>query len=89
MKLKGITATEKKIRHDFALPESEAARLEQYRDFVSTAGGAKVSTRELLALIVVQFMDEDKDFAKALAAQGRAMPLQPSHGILRGNVEAQ
>ena len=39
---------------------------------------------ELLALVVVQFMDEDREFAKALAAQGRAMPLQPSHGILRG-----
>ena len=81
MKLKGVTAQEKKVRVDFSLTESEAGRLEAYREYVAANSGSKVYTRELLALIVVQFMDEDRDFAKA---QAQAQRLEPSHGILRG-----
>ena len=84
MKIKNVPTQEKKVRLDFTLVESEAARFEAYRQYVATSTGTDISQRELLALVVVQFMDEDKDFAKALVAQGRAMSLQPSHGILRG-----
>jgi hypothetical protein len=84
VKIKNVPVQEKKVRLDFTLVESEAARFEAYRQYVATSTGTDISQRELLALVVVQFMDEDKDFAKALAAQGRATPLQPSHGILRG-----
>ena len=84
MKIKNVPVQEKKVRLDFTLVESEATRFEAYRQYVATSTGTDISQRELLALVVVQFMDEDREFAKALAAQGRAMPLQPSHGILRG-----
>lgn len=80
MKLKNVAAPEKKVRLDFSLPESQATRLEQYRQFVAASSGADVSQRELLALLVTQFMDEDKDFVKA---QQNAVP-QPRHDILRG-----
>lgn len=84
MKIKNVPTQEKKVRLDFTLVESEAARFEAYRQYVATSTGTDISQRELLALVVVQFMDEDRDFAKALVAQGRAMSLQPSRGILRG-----
>lgn len=84
MKIKNVPVQEKKVRLDFTLVESEATRFEAYRQYVATSTGTDISQRELLALVVVQFMDEDREFAKALAVQGRAMPLQPSHGILRG-----
>ena len=83
VKIKNVPVQEKKVRLDFTLVESEAVRFEAYRQYVATSTGTDISQRELLALVVVQFMDEDKDFAKALAAQGRAVPL-PSRGILRG-----
>lgn len=88
MKLKNVAAPEKKVRLDFSLPESQATRLEQYRQFVAVSSGADVSQRELLALIVTQFMDEDRDFVKAQQNSVAAVP-QPSHGILRGVQETQ
>ena len=84
MKIKNVPVQEKMVRLDFTLVESEATRFEAYRQYVATSTGTDISQRKLLALVVVQFMDEDREFAKALAVQGRAMPLQPSHGILRG-----
>ena len=84
MKIKNVPVQEKMVRLDFTLVESEATRFEAYRQYVATSTGTDISQRKLLALVVVQFMDEDREFAKELAVQGRAMPLQPSHGILRG-----
>ena len=85
MKIKNVPTQEKKVRLDFTLVESEAARFEAYRQYVATSTGTDVSQRELLALIVVQFMDEDKDFLKA---QRQAAP-QPRQGVLRGLAAAQ
>ncbi len=64
MKIKNLPVQEKKVRLDFTVTESEAARLDAYRKFVAGASKRDIPLRELIAVIVVQFMDEDKEFAR-------------------------
>ncbi len=64
MKIKNLPVQEKKVRLDFTITESEAARLDAYRKFVAEASSRDIPLRELIAVIVVQFMDEDKEFAR-------------------------
>ena len=86
MKIKNVPTQEKKVRLDFTLVESEAARFEAYRQYVATSTGTDISQRELLALVVVQFMDEDKDFSKAQRQMTPAtQPPRLYTGILRAN----
>ena len=78
MKIKNLPMQEKKVRLDFTVAESEAARLEAYRKFVADASKRDIPLRELIAVIVVQFMDEDKEFARQARPDGTAMTDSPA-----------